>query len=231
MSNPVQQHLTDELARGLGITAGSAEVPMVFLDIETCGLGWHDPVWEVAAIRRVWGEPDREFQTFVEHDPAAADALPDKFRVDHDTRYDPARAVSAEGLGEWLAEVAAPLGKVRPVLLGAVPMFDATRLHEQFGLDPWHYRPVCVETMAWTALHLATPAGPGPLAAPGGHDPLSLPWASDPLTRTLGVPSVTNADGRYTALVDARWARDTFDAVMARRPAASLAGLDRAGAA
>ena len=214
------QHLTPELTRSLGIPAASADVPMVFLDCETAGLGWHDPIWEIAAIRRVWGETDREFHAYVQHDPKAAAGLPEKFRVDHDTRDDPNVALSAAELGEWLAETAAPIGKVRPVLLGAVPMFDATRLFVQFGLDPWHYRPVCVETMAWTALHLETPADDAPLAGPGDHDPLSLPWASDPLTRALGVASVTDADGRHTALVDTRWARDTFDAVMARRPVA-----------
>ena len=93
--------------------------------------------------------------------PRCRGGLPEKFRADHDARYDPEAALSADALGEWLAEVAAPLGKTKPVLLGAVPMFDATRLYAQFGLDPWHYRPVCVETMAWTALQLETPASPG----------------------------------------------------------------------
>jgi len=217
------QHLTCELTRSVGITAASAEVPIVFLDTETCGLGWHDPVWEVAAIRRVWGEPDREFHAFIAHDIAAAAGLPERFRADHDARYDPAAALSADGLGDWLAEVAAPLGTIPPVLAGAVPIFDATRLFVQFGLFPWHYRPICVETMAWTALHLETPVADAPLAAHSQQHPLSLPWASDPLTHALGVPPVTDADGRHTALVDARWARDTFDAVMARRPGVTRA--------
>src|SRR5436190_165364 len=116
-------------------------------------------------------------------------------------------------LASSLGIVAARLGTARPVLAGAVPMFDATRLFVQFGLQPWHYRPVCVETMAWTALHLETPAVDAPLAGPGGNDPLSLPWSSDPLTCALGVTPVTGADGRHAALVDARWARDAFDEI------------------
>ena len=85
------------------------------------------------------GETDREFHAYVQHDPGAAAGLPDKFRVDHDTRDDPNVALSAAELGEWLAEPAAPIGKVRPVLLGAVPMFDATRLFVQSGLDSRDY--------------------------------------------------------------------------------------------
>lgn len=193
---------------------------MVFLDAETCGLGWDDPIWEVAAIRRVPGRPDVEHHAFVEHDPAAASGLPDEFRADHDARYDPKAALDHDALVAWLTGICAPTDGHRPVLLGAVPSFDAIRLTTQHRFDPWHYRPVCVETMAWTALHLRTlrltssdPDDPGVLPSGGA---LGLPWKSDLVTTAIGVPSVT--EGRHTALVDARWVRDTFDMVMSMRP-------------
>lgn len=196
-----------------GPTASSAA--MVFIDTETCGLGWHDPIWEIAAIRRTPGLPDTEHHAFVDHDPAAATGLPEPFRSDHDARYDSEVALGHGALADWLTRVCAPVGGCRPVLLGAVPAFDAIRLIAQHGLDLWHYRWIDVETMAWTALHLSTPdANADALAGPG--DPLGLPWKSDAVTTALGVPSVT--DGRHTAMVDVRWARDTFDAVMALRP-------------
>jgi len=34
------QYLNPRLASSLGIIAAAAEVPIVFLDTETCGLGW-----------------------------------------------------------------------------------------------------------------------------------------------------------------------------------------------
>jgi hypothetical protein len=168
-----------------------------------------------AAIRREPGKRGVEFHAFVVHDPAAAAGLPEPFRTDHDERYDPGAALDADELAEWFAPVTAPIGRHKPVLLGAVPAFDAIRLQVQFGFDPWHYRWICVETMAWTVLQLTTPAAP--MLLPGAGDPLGIPWSSDAVTAAIGVPRVPDAE-RHTAMGDARWARDTFDVAMAHRP-------------
>jgi hypothetical protein len=41
----------------------------------------------------------------------------------------------------------------------------------------------------------------------------TLPWSPEALSEAVGVPVVA-AEDRHTALGDARWARDMYDAVM-----------------
>jgi len=89
-------------------------------------------------------------------------------------------------------------------LAGAVVSFDEERLrrllHRHGVLHRWHYHLIDVEALAvgWLAGH-------GDHLAP-------LPWKSDDLSQMLGV-TVSDGD-RHTALGDARWARDLYDAVM-----------------
>lgn len=67
--------------------------PLAFLDTETCGLEVTDPIWEIALVlRRGIDLKDQEHHFFVQHDPAAAAALPEAFQDDHQRRYDPHNA-------------------------------------------------------------------------------------------------------------------------------------------
>jgi hypothetical protein len=89
------------------------------------------------------------------------------------------------------------------------------------GVMPsWHYHLQDVETLAvgyLTALRRFVPESPeiagltpGQLATLG-----DLPWDSEFLSSALGVP-VPSGEDRHTAIGDARWARDVYDAVMGK---------------
>ena len=168
---------------------------LVFLDTETTGLSLDDDIWEIAAIVREPGFADREVQVFVQHSAEKAAALPDSFRADHDARFDPATAVTRQ----QAAALVLDMTRERAHIVGAVPNFDTERLarliaDEGLGRPSWHYHLIDVETLAVGYL--------------GGYD---LPWDSDELSRAVGVEPPTK--DRHTALGDARWVRDLYDAV------------------
>jgi len=179
---------------------------LVFLDCETTGLSLNDDVWEFACIVREPGHEDVEIQTFVKHDVEKARLLPKSFFDDYCDRYDDDLAITPQHLARLLPGIFAD----RAHVVGAVPNFDTERLSillERNGEQaPWHYHLICAENLAvgylagLNAVHLLE----GPLPA--------LPWDSDELSARLGV--VAPVQARHTALGDARWARDIYDAVM-----------------
>jgi hypothetical protein len=76
------------------------------MDTETTGLSPDDHIWEWAAIRREADGTMTAYHCFVEHDLTKAKALPESFRADHDTRYDPDAALglatsSSCSAGRW----------------------------------------------------------------------------------------------------------------------------------
>jgi DNA polymerase III epsilon subunit-like protein len=185
--------------------------PIAFVDVETLGL---DPirhaVWEVAVIRREADGTENEYLWQIR--PTAAElavADPDALRIG---RFDERFAVPATApAADMLAVPVVPLdyldmaGRIFKTLSGAVmvgsnPHFDASFLHRllQTGQVPWHYRPVDIATMA--AVHVG-PDAAGP-----------LPWSSRAVSRAVGVEP-PGPDEAHTALGDARWARNVFDAV------------------
>jgi oligoribonuclease (3'-5' exoribonuclease) len=193
---------------------------LAFTDTETTGL---DPVrhalWEIAIIRR---EPDG---TETEHlwqirptraELAVADLEALCINRYHDRAAVPGAAVAADMLAD-----AAPLGYLDvarrvfaaldgAVLVGSNPHFDASFLHRflQTGRVPWHYRPVDVATLAAGYVHGASDA----TQYPGADAASALPFSSRDLSRAVGVEP-PGPDAAHTALGDARWARDVFDAV------------------
>lgn len=171
---------------------------LVFLDTETTGLLLNDHIWEIAAIVRDPGAPDVEYRWFVQHDLDRAARLPDDFRADHDARYRADEALTPADAAQRIYSMT----RDRAHIVGAVPNFDTERLARMMrrhGIEPgWHHHLTDVENLAI-----------GYLAA-NGHA-LTLPWDSIALTTALGVPA---PEDRHTALADARWARDTYDAVM-----------------
>lgn len=182
--------------------------PLAFLDCETTGLDLFDEVWDFAVILREPGKPDVEHQMFIDHNPAKAMHLPEPFLSDYFSRYGHEQAMTRRGLAVWMREHLAGV-----LMIGAVPSFDAARLEmlmrstgswvSETGA-PWHYQLVDVETLTLGYL-----AGQNDAGADWRTIPMP-PWNSRNLTSLVGVSDPT---GIHTALGDARWARDTFDAV------------------
>lgn len=100
------------------------------------------------------------------------------------------------------------------VLVGSNPGFDDRFLRKLlgFGSAQWHYRPVDIATLAagrkLGMVELVHRTGGKPFPS----DEVQFPFSSRDLSRWTGVeppgPGVA-----HTALGDARWARDVFDAV------------------
>lgn len=126
---------------------------IVFLDVETLGLGRDAPVWEFAAIRIAGpgakpGKVLDQVEFLVEHDTSyGTDHLPESFAKDYRARYWSEFA--------WPAMYAArEIHKVTDgaIVAGSNPSFDCERLEqllEAHGLTPaWHYHPLDIPSMA-----------------------------------------------------------------------------------
>lgn len=173
---------------------------LAFLDLETTGLSLDDDIWEFAAIVREEDGTETTCHMFIQHDYLKCAKLPEPFRSDHQARFAPGALAEPQ---EAAAKRIAALLADRIHIVGAVPNFDTERialLLRRFGLTPgWHYHLCCVENLVV-----------GYLAAQG--EALAPPWSSDDLSTRMGV-DVEKYD-RHTALGDAKWARDLYDAVM-----------------
>ena len=182
--------------------------PIVFTDTETTGLSREDHIWEFAAIRREPNGDTTRYHHFVQHDLVRAAMLPDRFRADHDTRYDKTTAITPRELVDVIQHVFA--GK--PHVIGNVVDFDVYRyaqLLRLYGVDvpPWHYHLRDVENLAIG--YLLGRAALGDVDAA-----LALDRAddSDALSRAVGVEPP--GDGvRHTAMGDCEWAMAVYDAV------------------
>lgn len=195
------------------------QAPLAFVDTETTGLNpdVHE-VWELAIIKRV-GSVDVE--TVYQVQPGRlADAEPKALEIGrfHERMVVPGGskcAVVRPAVEPGTADRAEPIGldalrqQVTGLLRGAVlvgsnTQFDATFIRKLLGrpaTPPWHYRPV-------NALELAA----GRVMATGGE--INVPWRSYDVSRAVGVEPPPPA-AAHAALVDARWARDVFDSVVA----------------
>jgi hypothetical protein len=100
------------------------------------------------------------------------------------------------------------------VLVGSNPGFDDRFLRKLLGPGSaqWHYRPVDIATLAagrkLGMTEMVRRAGGKNLAS----DEVPFPFSSRALSRWTGVEPPGD-DVAHTALGDARWARDVFDAV------------------
>ena len=186
---------------------------LAFIDTETTGLDPdRNPIWEIAVIvggvEHVWQvrTPDGMPVVTDGDDPPAQGPWVSQWVIDNTgfgTRYNPADALHpADSARRFSA-----LTDGRH-LVGMVPSFDEERLRRMHdrelgkttGRYPWHYHLIDIEAVMVGA-HVARFGAPP-----------ALPWDSDELSRSVGVEP-PSGDDRHTALGDARWARDVWDAV------------------
>lgn len=190
---------------------------LAFVDTETTGLDpfLHDP-WEIAVVLRVDGH-DEEHVYRVEPDLTNAD--PEALRINrfHERTSDPTwkwdeRETAARRLHALLDGA---------VLIGSNPSFDAEMIGNVLGRyfgqpRPWHYRSIDVVTLAAGSLYGR--------AAERTRQDCDATWYSK-VARAVGWPWKSHnvslhvqieppaPEVRHTALADARWTRDMFDAV------------------
>lgn len=201
------QHVTND-------SATKQPRPLASVDLETTGLEpeRHD-AWEIAVVHRdsdglvsehLWQKRPSE-QALLEADPEAL-----RISRYHERFAVPVGAVAfdmAHGNTLTLGELTKQIHELLEdaVLIGSnVGAFDAAFLRRMLGGSPWHYRPVCVATLAAGFLYSVEPGG-----MPGyGHA-----FSTSHVSRHMGVRQPA-PDERHTALPDARWAFDLYNQVV-----------------
>lgn len=179
---------------------------LVFVDTETTSLDADTgQIWEAAFIERP-SDPELihvEHRFLVAVDLIAADPISLSVGRFHDRHPQGNNRPTGEHrlyTPNEFAEVAAALTHSAH-LVGNVVSFDEERLRRLVlacGRQPsWHYHLVDVEALVAGRLGIAPP------------------WKSSELSEAIGV-ALPSEEDRHTAMGDARWARDLYDAVMAK---------------
>ena len=208
--------------------------PLAFVDTETTHLDAEiGEAWEVAVILREFDDNEPTDTEYVwQIRPSLATADPESLKIG---RYLERFAVPVHAEAAWTgygSDPALPMTRAEvingilsvlrgAVLIGSNPAFDDRFLRKLLGPGSaqWHYRPVCIATLAagWKLgmAELLRRMGGKPYPS----DEVSFPFSSRDLSRWVGVEPPKD-DVAHTALGDARWARDVFDAVTGVQPEA-----------
>jgi hypothetical protein len=181
----------------------------VFTDCETTSLRPDRRAWEIAAIVREPGQPDAEHHWFIDADDldlGNADLIALNIGRFFE-RHPQARLDREPEVTEYCDESDA-MRELEAItrgahLIGAVPNFDAdvyaARMRAHGICPSWHYHLCDAENLIVGYL-----AGKGTVLLP--------PWKSDDLAAALGLK--VSEDQRHTAMGDARFVRDIWDAIM-----------------
>lgn len=196
---------------------------LAFVDTETTHLDpRHGDAWEIAVIRRREDGVDTEYLWQVRPDLTTADpeslsigrfherfAVPDGWDA---IEFIPSGPPMRWKLPEMLFDLQEALSGA--VLVGSNPGFDVAFLSKLLQANgrkqPWHYRPIDIATLAagrqlgMNAVERAFGGVPA--------DEVTFPFSSRAMSRSVGVEP-PGSDVAHTAIGDARWARDVFDAV------------------
>jgi DNA polymerase III epsilon subunit-like protein len=207
----------------------SSARPLVFIDTETTGLNpdLHE-IWEIAVIRRdadgIDWQSHYQIRKTELHLTTVADEkaleigryhermiLPDDcFYAQIDGAGKPC-AMSHETLVYSLTRLLDGA-----MLVGSNPAFDAAFLRNLMDAAPWHYRTIDIATMAvghlYGQAYTLTKQNCDAEYYNRADALLADGWRSYELSRLMGIeppkPSVA-----HTAVGDARWARDVYDAI------------------
>ncbi len=187
--------------------------PLIFIDTETTGLHVDKRLWEIALIRRDDPEkPDKEtWMQVIDVDLSSADPAGLKIGRFYDRhlmyaeQFTDAKQLTSDGvICEREQRIAERVERItrKASLVAVNPAFDAAVLDamlRRHGLLPaWHYHliDICAVAIGWlTAL---------------GHT-LEIPAKSEELSHRCGIDPAAYA--RHTAMGDARWVRDWYDAI------------------
>ncbi|MGW0626485.1 3'-5' exonuclease [Streptomyces sp. NPDC002758] len=190
---------------------------IVFADTETTGLDpfMHD-AWEFALIVRRDGH-DTEYEFRLQ--PDLANAEPKALEIN---RYHERTSAPDWTWGDPHTAATRMYSLLNgAVLVGSNPAFDADMIRNLFAryydvAKPWHYRTLDIATFA--AGHLygqaerLTHQTCDPVYYSKVDAALGWPWSSYRASELVGVPR-PSGEAAHTALGDARWSRDVWDAV------------------
>ena len=210
-------------------TPAKAPRPLAFVDTETTHLDpRHGDAWEIAVIRRREDGVDTEYVWQVRPDLSTADpealsigkfherfAIPDGWDA---IEFIPSGPPMRSKLPEMLFDLQEALSGA--VLVGSNPGFDVAFLSKLLWAHnrklPWHYRPVDIATMAvghlYGQAYTLTKQQCDAEFYARADQLLEGGWKSYELSRLMGIEPPTAAVA-HTALGDARWARDVYDAI------------------
>lgn len=186
-----------------------AGAPICFIDTEYTTLDpWRRKPWEIAVIRRDPGAPDVEMNIIL-MDVDLSDADPKSLDIGGFFDRHPKFGAAEDVLTSYITEAeAAPLVETLTRgahIVAAVPDPDVDILREMLrrhGLR-WtgHYHLMDIENIAIGYIK----------GLDMGFKP-QFPLKSDELSEMCGVPAPSDAE-RHTAMGDARWVRDWWDAI------------------